>query len=160
MSTIQFDFNLPARFKMTYTAEDGKERQPFMIHRALLGSIERFFGILVEHYGGAFPVWLAPLQVVIIPVNNIVEEYALEVLSRFKKEGIRIKLDNDCNMRMNAKIRQYQSQKVPYMFIVGEKEVVEGKISIRTRTNEQINGLELKEALEFVKLKVSNKEIL
>ncbi|UPA18175.1 threonine--tRNA ligase [Borrelia puertoricensis] len=160
MSTIQFDFNLPARFKMTYTAEDGKERQPFMIHRALLGSIERFFGILVEHYGGAFPVWLAPLQVVIIPVNNIVEEYALEVLSRFKNEGIRIKLDNDCNMRMSAKIRQYQSQKVPYMFIVGEKEVVEGKISIRTRTNEQINGLELKEALEFVKLKISSKEIL
>ncbi|BDU62614.1 threonine--tRNA ligase [Candidatus Borrelia fainii] len=160
MSTIQFDFNLPARFNMTYIAEDGRERQPFMIHRALFGSIERFFGILVEHYGGAFPVWLAPLQVVIIPVNNIVEEYALEVLSCFKNEGIRIKLDNDCNMRMNAKIRQYQSQKVPYMFIVGKKEVVERKISIRTRTNEQINELELKEALEFVKLKISNKEIL
>ncbi|WP_024654970.1 threonine--tRNA ligase [Borrelia hispanica] len=160
MSTIQFDFNLPARFKMTYTAEDGKEKRPFMIHRALLGSIERFFGILVEHYGGAFPVWLAPLQVVIIPVNSIVEEYALEVLSRFQNEGIRIKFDNYCNMRMNAKIRQYQSKKVPYMFIIGEREVVEGKISIRTRTNEQINGLELKEALEFVKLKISNKEIL
>ncbi|AWG43072.1 threonine--tRNA ligase [Candidatus Borreliella tachyglossi] len=160
MSTIQFDFNLPERFKMTYTAEDGKEKRPFMIHRALLGSIERFFGILVEHYGGAFPVWLAPLQVVIIPVNNIVEKYTLEILSRFKDEGIRIKLDSDSNTRMNAKIREYQVKKIPYMFIIGEKEMVEGKISIRTRTNEQINGLELKEALEFVKLKLNNKEIL
>ena len=160
MSTIQFDFNLPERFKMTYTAEDGKDKRPFMIHRALLGSIERFFGILVEHYGGAFPVWLAPLQVIIIPVNNIVEEYALKVLSLFKKEGIRIKLDNDCNTRMNAKIRGYQAKKVPYMFIIGEREVETGGISIRTRTNEQINGLGLEEALEFVKLKINSKEIL
>ncbi|AYE36568.1 threonine--tRNA ligase [Borrelia turcica IST7] len=160
MSTIQFDFNLPERFKMTYTADDGKDKRPFMIHRALLGSIERFFGILVEHYGGAFPVWLAPLQVIIIPVNNIVEEYALKVLSLFKKEGIRIKLDNDCNTRMNAKIREYQVKKVPYMFIIGEREVETERVSIRTRTNEQINGLGLEEALEFVKLKINRKEIL
>ncbi|BCR21314.1 threonine--tRNA ligase [Borrelia miyamotoi] len=160
MSTIQFDFNLPSRFKMTYIAKDGKERQPFLIHRALLGSIERFFGILVEHYGGAFPVWLAPLQVVIIPVNSIVEEYALKVLSYFKNEGIRIKLDDDSNTRMSARIRQCQVQKVPYMFIIGEREVAEEKISIRTRANDQINGLSLKEALEFVRLKVNNKEIL
>ncbi|AHH08687.1 threonine--tRNA ligase [Borrelia anserina] len=160
MSTIQFDFNLPVRFKMTYTGEDGKDKRPFMIHRALLGSIERFLGILVEHYGGALPVWLAPLQVIIIPVNGVVEEYALEVLSRFKNEGIRIKLDNDCNMRMNAKIRQYQFQKVPYMFIIGEKEMLGGKVSIRTRANDQINGLGLKEALEFLRLKINNKEIL
>ncbi|BCR19660.1 Threonine--tRNA ligase [Borrelia miyamotoi] len=160
MSTIQFDFNLPSRFKMTYIAKDGKERQPFLIHRALLGSIERFFGILVEHYGGAFPVWLAPLQVVIIPVNNIVQEYALKVLSCFKNEGIRIKLDDDSNTRMSSRIRQCQVQKVPYMFIIGEREVAEEKISIRTRANDQINGLSLKEALEFVRLKVNNKEIL
>ena len=160
MSTIQFDFNLPSRFNMTYVAKDGKERQPFVIHRTLLGSIERFFGILIEHYGGAFPVWLAPLQVVIIPVNNVVEEYASRVLSYFKNEGIRIKFDNDSSIRMNSRIRQYQAQKIPYMFIIGQKEVEQEKISIRTRTNDQINGLELQEALEFIKLKVKNKEIL
>ncbi|QMU99468.1 threonine--tRNA ligase [Borrelia sp. A-FGy1] len=160
MSTIQFDFNLPERFKMTYTAEDGKEMRPFMIHRALFGSIERFFGILIEHYGGSFPVWLAPLQVVIIPINNIVEGYAFKVLSMFKEQGIRIKLDNDCNKRMNAKIREYQAKKVPYMFIIGEREVQTEKIAIRTRTNEQINGLGLEEVLEFIKSKINSKEIL
>ncbi|WKC76410.1 threonine--tRNA ligase [Borreliella valaisiana] len=158
MSTIQFDFNLPERFNMTYTADDGKEKRPFMIHRALLGSIERFFGILVEHYGGAFPLWLSPVQAVIIPVNNTVEDYAIKVLNKFKNEGIRIKLDNSSS-RMNAKIREYQAKKIPYMFIIGEREVVEERISIRTRTNEQINGIELNEALKFILLKIRNKEI-
>ncbi|WP_234927629.1 His/Gly/Thr/Pro-type tRNA ligase C-terminal domain-containing protein, partial [Borreliella garinii] len=136
-----------------YTAEDGKEKRPFMIHRALLGSIERFFGILVEHYGGAFPLWLSPVQAVIIPVNNTVEDYAIKVLNKFKNEGIRIKLDNSSS-RMNAKIREYQAKKIPYMFIIGEREVAEERISIRTRTNEQINGIELNEALKFILLKI------
>ncbi|MCD2319465.1 threonine--tRNA ligase [Borreliella burgdorferi] len=158
MSTIQFDFNLPERFNMTYTAEDGKEKRPFMIHRALLGSIERFFGILVEHYGGAFPLWLSPVQVVIIPVNNIVEDYAIKVFNKFKNEGIRIKLDNSSS-RMNAKIREYQAKKIPYMFIIGEREAIEERISIRTRTNEQINGIKLDEALKFILFKIRDKEI-
>ncbi|WNY69825.1 threonine--tRNA ligase [Borreliella andersonii] len=158
MSTIQFDFNLPERFNMTYTAEDGKEKRPFMIHRALLGSIERFFGILVEHYGGAFPLWLSPIQVVIIPVNNIVEDYAIKVFNKFKNEGIRIKFDNSSS-RMNAKIREYQSKKIPYMFIIGERESTEERISIRTRTNEQINGIKLDEALKFILFKIRDKEI-
>lgn len=158
MSTIQFDFNLPERFNMTYTAEDGKEKRPFMIHRALLGSIERFFGILVEHYGGAFPLWLSPIQVVIIPVNNIVEDYAIKVFNKFKNEGIRIKLDNSSS-RMNAKIREYQVKKIPYMFIIGERESTEERISIRTRTNEQINGIKLDEALKFILFKIRDKEI-
>ncbi|WNY57826.1 threonine--tRNA ligase [Borreliella burgdorferi] len=158
MSTIQFDFNLPERFNMTYTAEDGKEKRPFMIHRALLGSIERFFGILVEHYGGAFPLWLSPVQVVIIPVNNIVEDYAIKVFNKFKNEGIRIKLDNSSS-RMNAKIREYQAKKIPYMFIIGEREATEERISIRTRTNEQINGMKLDEALKFILFKIRDKEI-
>ncbi|AGS66717.1 threonyl-tRNA ligase [Borreliella burgdorferi CA382] len=158
MSTIQFDFNLPERFNMTYTAEDGKEKRPFMIHRALLGSIERFFGILVEHYGGAFPLWLSPVQVVIIPVNNIVEDYAIKVFNKFKNEGIRIKLDNSSS-RMNAKIREYQAKKIPYMFIIGEREAIEERISIRTRTNEQINGMKLDEALKFILFKIRDKEI-
>ncbi|WNY67048.1 threonine--tRNA ligase [Borreliella lusitaniae] len=158
MSTIQFDFNLPERFNMTYAAEDGKEKRPFMIHRALLGSVERFFGILVEHYGGAFPLWLSPIQVVIIPVNNIVEDYAINVFNKFKNEGIRIKLDNSSS-RMNAKIREYQVKKIPYMFIIGEREVAEERISIRTRTNEQINAIKLDEALKFILLKIKDKEI-
>ncbi|MCD2349883.1 threonine--tRNA ligase, partial [Borreliella americana] len=158
MSTIQFDFNLPERFNMTYTAEDGKEKRPFMIHRALLGSIERFFGILVEHYGGAFPLWLSPIQVVIIPVNNIVEGYAVKVFNKFKNEGIRIKLDNSFS-RMNAKIREYQAKKIPYMFIIGEREATEERISIRTRKNEQINGMKLDEALKFILFKIKDKEI-
>ncbi|QFI14814.1 threonine--tRNA ligase [Borrelia sp. CA_690] len=158
MSTIQFDFNLPERFNMTYTAENGKEKRPFMIHRALLGSIERFFGILVEHYGGAFPLWLSPVQAVIIPVNNIVEDYAINVLNKFKNEGIRIKLDNSSS-RMNAKIREHQAKKIPYMFIIGEREATEERISIRTRTNEQINGIKLDEAIKFVLLKIRDKEI-
>ncbi|WNY68897.1 threonine--tRNA ligase [Borreliella lusitaniae] len=158
MSTIQFDFNLPERFNMTYAAEDGKEKRPFMIHRALLGSVERFFGILVEHYGGAFPLWLSPIQVVIIPVNNIVEDYAIKVFNKFKNEGIRIKLDNSSS-RMNAKIREYQVKKIPYMFIIGEREVAEERISIRTRTNEQINAIKLDEALKFILLKIKDKEI-
>ncbi|WKC91080.1 threonine--tRNA ligase [Borreliella carolinensis] len=158
MSTIQFDFNLPERFNMTYTAEDGKEKRPFMIHRALLGSIERFFGILVEHYGGAFPLWLSPVQVVIIPVNNIVEDYAIRVFNKFKNEGIRIKFDNSSS-RMNAKIREYQAKKIPYMFIIGEREAAEERISIRTRTNEQINGIKLDEALNFILFKIRDKEI-
>ncbi|WP_210373086.1 threonine--tRNA ligase [Borreliella bavariensis] len=158
MSTIQFDFNLPERFNMTYTSEDGKEKRPFMIHRALLGSIERFFGILVEHYGGAFPLWLSHVQAVIIPVNNIVEDYTIKVFNKFKNAGIRIKLDNSSS-RMNAKIREYQAKKIPYMFIIGEREAIEERISIRTRTNEQINGIELDEALKLILLKVRDKEI-
>ncbi len=129
-----------------------------MIHRALLGSIERFFGILVEHYGGAFPLWLSPVQAVIIPVNNTVEDYTVKVLNKFKNAGIRIKLDNSSS-RMNAKIREYQAKKIPYMFIIGEREAIEEKISIRTRTNEQINGIELDEALKLILLKVRDKEI-
>ncbi len=129
-----------------------------MIHRALLGSIERFFGILVEHYGGAFPLWLSPVQAVIIPVNNTVEDYTIKVLNKFKNAGIRIKLDNSSS-RMNAKIREYQAKKIPYMFIIGEREAIEEKISIRTRTNEQINEIELDEALKLILLKVRDKEI-
>ncbi len=117
-----------------------------------------FLVILVEHYGGAFPLWLSPVQAVIIPVNNTVEDYAIKVLNKFKNAGIRIKLDNSSS-RMNAKIREYQAKKIPYMFIIGEREAIEEKISIRTRTNEQINGIELDEALKLILLKVRDKEI-
>ena len=130
MSTIQFDFNLPERFDMKYIGEDGKEHRPFMVHRALFGSIERFMGVLIEHYGGAFPVWLAPTQAVIIPVSQIFIEYAESVLSQLKKAGIKAEVDYR-NEKIGYKIREWETQKVPYMLIVGEKEKDSDTLSLR-----------------------------
>jgi threonyl-tRNA synthetase len=140
MSTIQFDFNLPERFDMTFVDKDGQEKRPYMVHRALLGSIERFFGVLIEHFGGAFPVWLAPVQIVTIPVAPAFNEYAAEVATKLRKEGFRV--DSDLSdSRMGAKIRYHQSQKVPYMLILGEKEQEAGAVSIRPRQGDQVNGV-------------------
>jgi len=131
-STIQFDFNLPERFDMNYIGEDGKEHRPYMVHRALLGSIERFIGCLIEHYGGAFPVWLAPLQAMLIPIADRHIEYAQKVASELKSQGMRVEVDARSE-RMNFKIRDAQMQKVPYMLIVGDKEAEESTVSVRTR---------------------------
>ena len=120
MSTIQFDFNLPERFGMTYIGEDGKEHRPYMVHRALLGSIERFFGVLIEHYGGAFPTWLAPLQVAVRCLSEFME-YAGQVRDILAKNDIIAELDKR-NEKIGYKIRDWEMQKVPYMLIVGEKE--------------------------------------
>ena len=133
MSTIQFDFNLPERFDMTYIGEDGKEHRPFMIHRALLGSIERFFGVLIEHFAGSFPVWLAPVQVAVIPVSQNFFDYAGEVVDELKKNGIRVEFDKR-NEKIGYKIRDWETQKVPYMLILGEKEKSAGNISVRKHT--------------------------
>ncbi|OGU79323.1 MAG: threonine--tRNA ligase, partial [Stygiobacter sp. RIFOXYA12_FULL_38_9] len=121
MSTIQFDFNLPERFGMTYIGEDGKEHRPYMVHRALLGSIERFFGVLIEHYGGAFPTWLAPLQVAIVPVSQVFMDYAKSVADQLKAADINVELD-ERNEKIGYKIRDWETKKVPYMLVVGEKE--------------------------------------
>jgi len=121
-TTIQFDFNLPRQFDMTYVGEDGKEHQPYMVHRALLGSLERFFGVLVEHYGGAFPVWLSPVQAVLIPITDRHVEYAHSVEERLRKAGLRVEV-NTSDDRMQAKIRDAQMQKIPYMLVVGDREV-------------------------------------
>jgi len=134
-STIQFDFNLPERFDMSYIAEDGKEHRPFMVHRALLGSLERFFGILVEHYGGAFPTWLAPVQVVVIPITDGNVDYARRVSAELETEGIRVEVD-ERSERMNLKIRDAQVQKVPYMLIVGNKEESTSTVSVRSRSGD------------------------
>ena len=131
-TTIQFDFNLPERFDVTYVAEDGRERRPYMVHRALLGSIERFFGVLIEHYAGAFPVWLAPLQAVVIPIADRHVEFAQGVAQRLKQSDIRVDVD-DRSERMNAKIRHAQLQKVPYMLVVGDKEAESDTASVRLR---------------------------
>lgn len=140
LSTIQFDFNLPERFEMEYIAEDGQPRRPYMVHRALLGSMERFFGILTEHYGGAFPLWLAPVQAQIIPITDDQLEYASEVATQLKRAGLRAAIDTR-KERMQAKIRDAQLQKVPYMLIIGKKEKVAGTVSVRTRSGDDLGAV-------------------
>ena len=138
MTTIQFDFNMSERFDMTYAASDGSLQRPYMVHRALLGSLERFFGVLVEHYGGAFPVWLAPVQATAIPVAPAFNEHAQAVVAALRAVDIRAEADLS-EQRMNAKIRAAQAQKVPYMLVLGEKERSAGILSVRTRSGEQFS---------------------
>jgi threonyl-tRNA synthetase len=133
LTTVQFDFNLPARFGLEFVGEDGARHQPLMVHRALLGSVERFFGILIEHYAGAFPLWLAPTQVEICPVSEKVADYAKHVHETLKSHGIRVHLDNR-NEKLPAKIRDAQMQKIPYMLVVGPKEAEAGSVSVRHRS--------------------------
>jgi threonyl-tRNA synthetase len=159
MSTIQFDFNLTERFDMTFVDSDNSEKRPFMIHRALLGSIERFFGVLIEHYGGGFPVWLSPIQVRIIPVASAFNEYGTFILNRLKQEGIRAYLD-DSDDRMNAKIRNAQNEKIPYMLILGAKEEEASEVSLRLRTGKQTGGVPFEDFLTMVKEKISDKELI
>lgn len=132
LSTVQFDFTLPKRFDLKYIGPDGHAHQPVMLHRAILGSVERFFGVLIEHYAGAFPIWLAPVQVVLIPIAERHHEYARQVMTRLKDGGLRAELD-DRNEKMGYKIREAQTQKVPYMLVVGDKEVESGTVSVRNR---------------------------
>ena len=140
LSTVQFDFNLPERFKMTFVDKDGSQKRPLMIHRALLGSIERFFGVLLENYAGAFPPWLSPDQIAVIPVGEMAFDYARELEARFRKEGFRAYADLS-GERMNAKIRKAQQMKVPYQVIIGEKEMAADQVSVRYRTGRQANGV-------------------
>jgi len=132
LSTVQFDFTLPRRFGLEYIAEDGKAHQPLMVHRALFGSVERFFGILVEHYAGAFPVWLAPVQTVVLPITDRQAEYARKVSEELKQAGLRASLD-DRGEKVNLKIREAQLQKVPYMLVVGDREMQNNTVSVRNR---------------------------
>ncbi len=156
MTTIQFDFNLPERFDMTFVDHDGQQKRPFVVHRALLGSIERFFGVLTEHYGGAFPVWLAPVQATVIPVAPAFNEYAESVLTQLKSAGFRAEADTG-DQRMNAKIRNAQNRKIPYMLIVGEKEASSGTVSIRPRKGEQIQDQRVQDAVDFLREKVGSR---
>jgi threonyl-tRNA synthetase len=132
LSTVQFDFTLPRRFGLEYIAEDGKAHQPLMVHRALYGSVERFFGILIEHYAGAFPVWLAPVQAVVLPITDRQIEYAREVQQKLVDAGIRATTD-DRSEKVNLKIREAQLQKVPFMLVVGDREAQNGTVSVRNR---------------------------
>jgi threonyl-tRNA synthetase len=154
LSTIQFDFNLPERFGLGYIGEDGQPHQPYMVHRALLGSMERFFGVLIEHFGGAFPVWLAPVQAVIIPIADRHVEYARDVAKRLRAEGIRVEFD-ERSERMNAKIRDAQKQKVPYMLVIGDNEMNAGQLSLRVRDGSQQNNIPLAEFVERAKDRIA-----
>ncbi|MBC8183350.1 threonine--tRNA ligase [candidate division KSB1 bacterium] len=154
-TTIQVDFNEPERFDITYRGEDGKDHRPIMIHRALMGSLERFFGTLIEHYGGAFPVWLSPVQVTILPITDSQLEYAEEIKQKLIEKNIRIKVD-DRNEKVGFKIREAEIQKIPYMIIVGEKEVVNKNISVRKRKEGDLGQLEIEDFIN--KLQKENTE--
>lgn len=157
LSTVQFDFNLPERFNLTFVDKDGVEKQPYMIHRALLGSIERFFGVLIEHYAGAFPPWLSPDQIAVIPVTDKNYDYAKEVTEALKKEGFRVAPDFSDD-RMNAKIRKAQKLKTPYMLILGDKEGDEGLVSVRYRNGKQSNLISREDFINEVHKTIDNKE--
>jgi len=158
MTTIQFDFNEPERFDMTYIDSGGEKKRPYMIHRALLGSLERFFGVLIEHFGGAFPVWFAPEQVCVIPVAAGFNDYAGKVEKSLKERGIRVKADFS-DERLNAKIRGAQNRKTPYMLITGEKEQQAGTVSVRFRDGKQLPGLPLDEFISYITEKIESKSL-
>jgi len=159
MTTIQFDFNMPERFDMKFVDADGREKRPFMVHRALLGSLERFFGVLIEHYGGAFPVWLAPVQGVVIPVAPAFGDYAARVARSLKDQGFQVEADLS-DSRMNAKIRSAQGEKIPYMLVVGGNEKDAGAVSVRTRAGEQMSNMPLPDFAAFLGEKIRSKALL
>jgi threonyl-tRNA synthetase len=156
LSTVQFDFNLPQRFDLEYVAEDGTRKQPVMVHRALYGSIERFFGVLIEHYAGAFPVWLSPVQVAMIPIAERHTEYAEKVASQLRVAGVRVEVDSR-NEKMNAKIREHARQKVPFLLVVGDKESEANKVNVRTRGKEKTEDMGTAEFLGKIKKLIAEK---
>ncbi|WP_300389057.1 threonine--tRNA ligase [uncultured Nocardioides sp.] len=157
MSTIQYDFNQPARFELEYNGADGAKHQPVMIHSAKFGSLERFFGVLVEHYAGAFPPWLAPVQVEAIPIAERHVDYLYDIARRMKVQGLRVEVD-DSDDRMQKKIRNAQLQKVPFMMIAGDDDVEKGAVSFRYRDGRQDNGVPVEEAIARVAAAVASRE--
>lgn len=157
MSTVQFDFNLPERFDLKYIGEDGKEHRPFMVHRALLGSLERFMGVLIEHYAGAFPAWLSPIQVAIVPVSKNFLYYANEIFKVLKKENLRVKLD-DRNEKVGYKIRDWEVNHKPnYILVAGEKEEKDNKVAVRQLKKGDLGQMTVEEFIEKIKYEIQNK---
>ena len=150
LSTVQFDFTLPKRFDLSFIGSDGSAHQPLMLHRALLGSIERFLGVLIEHYAGAFPIWLAPVQAVIIPISERHQDYAREVLQNLAEADIRVEID-DRNEKLGYKIREAQTKKVPYMLVVGDKELQSKEVSVRNRFQGDEGAHSLESFLDKIK---------
>lgn len=155
-STIQFDFNLPERFQIHYIGEDGQRHQPYMVHRALFGSLERFFGILIEHYAGAFPAWLAPEQVRFIPITERQHEYCLKAAAELKKQGIRCEVDLK-SASLGAKIKDARTQRVPFMAVAGDKEMEEGNFSVRSRREDQLGNMDLESFAKKLLSEIDNK---
>jgi threonyl-tRNA synthetase len=149
ISTVQLDFNEPERFELEYTAADGTRQRPVMIHRALFGSIERFIAVLTEHYAGAFPPWLAPVQVVAIPIAERHDDYLTKLAGELRQRGVRVEVDRSGD-RMQKKIRNAQLQKVPFMVIAGDRDVEDGAVSFRYRNGDQDNGVPVEEAVERI----------
>jgi threonyl-tRNA synthetase len=157
-TTIQFDFNLPERFDMTYVGEDGQEHRPYVVHRALLGSLERFIGCLIEHYAGAFPLWLAPVQAVVIPIADRHLDYGQKVVERLREAGIRAELDASSE-RMNAKIRHAQLRKIPMMLVVGDREQEAGTASLRLRTEEDRGAVDVDELIATMRRLIDERSL-
>ena len=155
LSTVQFDFNLPRRFELEYVHEDGTRHQPVMVHRALWGSVERFFGVLIEHYAGAFPAWLAPVQVSVLPISEKTIEYAREVENKLSAAGFRVHLD-DRNEKIQAKIRDAQMQKIPYMLVVGAKEAAAGTVAVRHRAKGDLGPQPLADFISTLRAQVES----
>jgi threonyl-tRNA synthetase len=158
LSTVQFDFTLPKRFDLSYIASDGQEHQPVMLHRALLGSVERFLGVLIEHYAGAFPIWLAPVQVIVIPISEKHHEYSRQVLSRLAEANLRVEID-DRNEKMGYKIRAAQTKKIPYMLVIGDKEAQSGQVSVRNRFQGDEGAQPLESFLEKIEGFIKNRTV-
>ena len=158
VSTVQVDFNLPKKFDITYIEEDGQRRQPIMLHRALMGSLERFFGCLIEHYAGAFPLWLAPVQIILLPITDNHAEYTDKIAEELEESGIRVEKDLR-NEKIGFKIREAQLQKIPYMIILGDKEVETSTLSVRRRRSKETRTLDLKTFLNEVNEAVKNRTI-
>jgi threonyl-tRNA synthetase len=156
LSTVQVDFNLPQRFGLEYVAEDGSRQQPVMVHRALFGSIERFFGVLIEHYAGAFPVWLSPVQAVMIPIAERHVDYANKVADQLKAIRVRVQVDAR-NEKMNGKIREHAMQKAPFLLVVGDKEAEAGKVNVRTRGKEKTEDMPAAEFVEKIEKLIAEK---
>jgi threonyl-tRNA synthetase len=157
LSTVQFDFTLPQRFELEYVGEDGKRHQPLMVHRALYGSIERFFGVLIEHYAGAFPVWLSPVQTVVVPIGEKHIEYANKVGEALKAQGVRVEVDGR-NEKMNAKIREHAMQKVPFILVVGDKEAEATSVNVRTRGQEKTETVPLDSFVQRISHLIAEKK--
>jgi threonyl-tRNA synthetase len=158
LCTVQVDFNLPARFELEYVGEDGERHQPVMIHRALFGSVERFFGVLIEHYAGAFPLWLAPVQVGLVPISERHHEYAKKVEAELKAAGLRVEVD-DRNEKMNGKIRDFANQKTPYILVFGDKEQEAKAVSVRTRGKGDQGSMPLTDFIAKAKALVANQSM-
>jgi threonyl-tRNA synthetase len=157
-STIQFDFSLPERFNVTYADKDGRLKRPFMIHRALLGSVERFFGVLIEHYAGKFPLWLAPVQARILPITDGFNEYGKQVLEKLKESNIRAEIDSRSE-KIGHKIRESELQKIPYMLIIGGKEQQAGTVAIRLHGRGDVGGKKVEEVVDILRQEIDNKSL-